>query len=268
MAVKALNPAAPSGTDGYIDPVTTLDNASWVLVPKADPNNPGKTIYQKITIADLKTVIRDYDVPAEHRRDALASISANTTLTKADEGKFIAVSGDTTINLPDLDATDDVGFFIRFVKAGGTGTVTIAAHGSGTINGAPSYQLTGDLESVYLKYNGDSGGNNLWAVAARSKDTKPEFIAQKTAVGAAYADISSDTYQDGDILAITAKETSGNVIPRTIIERWEDIIDGTWIYITFESGKRFQIRKSGNKLQAQIHVISSTNNKITVFKLN
>ena len=270
-----LNPAQTDTTaEDYITLITTLPDTSWVLVPKdAGGANAGKTVYEKITVADFKAAVSGVvssPVAAQYRRDGLLNLTTNTTLTKADEGKFVACSGTITITLPDLSPTPDTGFFIRFVKSGASGTVTIDAHGSGTINGAANYQLTDDLESVYLKYNGDSGGNNIWAVVSRSKDTdtKPAFIAEKTAVGATYVDISSDTYQDGDILAITAKETSGNIIPRTVIERWEDIIDGTWIYITFESGKRFQIRKSGNKLQAQTHVISSTNNKITVFKLN
>ena len=209
-------------------------------------------------------------VAASFRRDGLRTITSNTTLTTADEGKFIACSGNITITLPDLSPSTDIGFFVRFVKSGSTGTVTIDPAGSGTVNGLSAFSLSNPLESVYLKYNGDSGSNNIWAVVSHSIDTNtvPTFIADKTAIGSAYVDISSDTYQDGDILAITAKETTGNIVPRTVIERWEDIIDGTWIYITFESGRRFQIRKSGNKLQAQSHVISSTSNKISVVKLN
>ena len=53
-----FNPAQTDATaDDYITPITTLPDTSWVLVPKADPNNTGKTIYEKITIANLKAAL-------------------------------------------------------------------------------------------------------------------------------------------------------------------------------------------------------------------
>ena len=214
MAVVGFNPAQVDATAAdYIELITSLPDSSWVLVPRA-VSGTGKTIYEKVTVATLKAAIRDYDVPAEHRRDALDNLSVSDTLTKADEGKFIACSGTITISLPDLDATDDVGFFIRFVKSGAAGTVTIDPHGSGTINGAANYQLTDDLESVYLKYNGDSGGNNLWAVAARSKDTDTKATVVQTIsnLGTTYTNIGSPV-SDTDIISISVKGTlSGNAI--------------------------------------------------------
>ena len=49
-------------------------------------------------------------MPASYRRDVLENISNSDTLTVDDEGKFIACSGTITITLPNLSATDDVGF--------------------------------------------------------------------------------------------------------------------------------------------------------------
>ena len=54
-----LNPAETDATaKSYVPPITTLPDTSWVLVPKTDPDNPGETIYEKITIANLKTAMR------------------------------------------------------------------------------------------------------------------------------------------------------------------------------------------------------------------
>ena len=50
-----LNPAETDATaKSYVPPITTLPNTSWVLVPKADPNNNGQTIYEKMLVSDLK----------------------------------------------------------------------------------------------------------------------------------------------------------------------------------------------------------------------
>ena len=54
----ALNPAeTDSSADGYINTITTLPDTSWVLIPKADSNNSGKTVYEKITVANLKSAL-------------------------------------------------------------------------------------------------------------------------------------------------------------------------------------------------------------------
>ena len=53
-----FNPAETDATaDDYITPITTLPDTSFVLIPKADPNNAGKTIYEKITVANLKAAL-------------------------------------------------------------------------------------------------------------------------------------------------------------------------------------------------------------------
>ena len=53
-----FNPAQTNATaDDYIATITTLPDASWVLVPKVDPNNAGETIYEKITVANLKAAL-------------------------------------------------------------------------------------------------------------------------------------------------------------------------------------------------------------------
>ena len=54
-----FNPAQTDSTaDDFITTITTLPETSWVLVPKADPNTPGKTLYEKCTVASLKAAIR------------------------------------------------------------------------------------------------------------------------------------------------------------------------------------------------------------------
>ena len=53
-----LNPAqSDSSADDYVSPITTLPDTSWVLVPKTDPNHANETIYEKITIANLKAAL-------------------------------------------------------------------------------------------------------------------------------------------------------------------------------------------------------------------
>ena len=53
-----LNPAqTDASADDFITTITTLPDASWVLIPKADPNTAGKTIYEKITVANLKAAV-------------------------------------------------------------------------------------------------------------------------------------------------------------------------------------------------------------------
>ena len=54
-----LNPAqtAQSAPD-YINLITTLEDESFVLVPKEDPTNTGKTKYEKITVEKLKAYLK------------------------------------------------------------------------------------------------------------------------------------------------------------------------------------------------------------------
>ena len=91
-----FNPAQTDSTaPDFITPITTLPDTSWVLVPKADPNSAGKTIYEKISVANLKSDLRTYS----------RTVIKTKTAYAVPNNSFIEVSG-LTEDWTDFDALE------------------------------------------------------------------------------------------------------------------------------------------------------------------
>ena len=79
-----FNPAQTDSTaPDFITPITTLPDTSWVLVPKTDPNSAGKTVYEKISVANLKSDLRTYS----------RTVIKTKTAYAVPNNSFIEVSG-------------------------------------------------------------------------------------------------------------------------------------------------------------------------------
>ena len=74
----SLNPwQTDSSADDFIQAVTALDDAAYVMLQKADPNNAGQGIWIKITGANLKTALNKGWVG--NRRENATPLTVNTS---------------------------------------------------------------------------------------------------------------------------------------------------------------------------------------------
>ena len=88
-----------------------------------------------------------------------AEKSANYSATAADDGRILpvdATAGARAISLPDLGSDDD-GYTLTPIKTDSSANqVSVTPHGTDTINGAGTYALKDQYESVTVKWTGST----------------------------------------------------------------------------------------------------------------
>ena len=101
--------------------------------------------------------------------------AADYTVVAADDGKTLEVDasgGARAITLPDLEAAAD-GFTVTVIKTdASTNQVTIDGDAADTVNGAATYALLEQHESVILKWT----GTRWWAIGGVSGDVMRDFF--------------------------------------------------------------------------------------------
>lgn len=154
-------------------------------------SNGDPMVPDKDTLTQMRDAIQsmiDRAAPKGGLTGPVDSENANFNITADDDGKTFevdATAGARTANLPDLGADDD-GYTVTVTKVDNSvNTVTADGHGTDTINGAATYVLKSQYESVILKWTGSSwlvigGASTDWVRSYVDESAGMKILASHT----------------------------------------------------------------------------------------
>ena len=128
-------------------------------------------------------------ISAEFRRDEVINVTGNYNVTLSDEGKTLRVtsSNNVTINLPNLDSSQN-GFYLYVIKNNSSSnTITVNPDGSDRINGDNNFTINEDKKAKKIRWTG--GG---WWAAEKTFTSFPLSFAEGGNESTSYTQMRSN----------------------------------------------------------------------------